>query len=236
MAEVRTSFCVAVAVALVALLSGRTAVSDEKQRMVSVSEDASLEVAADIAQLELVISTEDESLQAARKANDERSSRVLKFLADSKVAADDIKTSKVEISTLRHEDDPKTYYEYEKGLILVVRDMALFEQLFNGELEAGVNEVEAVHFDSTRREEFLEQTRRAAVEKAKKKAAALATAFGQRLGKPADIRDHATSTGLFGLGGQYNGEPTFPSRQVVITTEVSVDFLLEDEVAGAANK
>jgi uncharacterized protein YggE len=198
----------------------------------------------DFAVLDLSVESRARALGEARKDNDQKSASVLKATREFRVDAKDVHTSEISVwiqdKYVKEKEEAIEAYTYRKGFRVVVRDFKSFDQVFNGLLDAGVNRVNQVEFDTTRRKEFEAQAREIAVKSARAKAEATAKTFGQTLGEPLNISVDDAGLGYMagGVGGYnfniYNEvppqrDPTIAGGRIRIEARVTVTYALIDE-------
>jgi uncharacterized protein YggE len=198
-------------------------------------------------------SVEDRSpkLADAVKACDTSTAAVLDFLKQSGIAAKDVDSDFIEIvpdfNGPRGEDllEPR-FFDVRRGFALRLREVAKFDALLTGMLEAGVDRVQEVEFRTTALRKHRDQARLQAVRAAREKAVALAGELGAKVGKPFSIEE-TPGGGVRGHGGrrgqahsQINIEADAPgdatdgdaeqklaAGMISVTSRVDVVFTLE---------
>ena len=177
--------------------------------------------------------------------------RVLDFLKQSGIAAKDVDSDFIEIvpdfNGPRGEDllEPR-FFDVRRGFALRLREVAKFDALLTGMLEAGVDRVQEVEFRTTALRKHRDQARLQAVRAAREKAVALAGELGAKVGKPFSIEE-TPGGGVRGHGGrrgqahsQINIEADAPgdatdgdaeqklaAGMISVTSRVDVVFTLE---------
>jgi uncharacterized protein YggE len=188
----------------------------------------------DFAILDLGIDSRGAQLREARSDNDKRAQAVLKAIRGFRVEPKDVQTSQVHVAIeVEHDREGKAsdIYVYRKGFRVVVRDFKNLEAVLNGLLDAGINRVNRVEFDTTRRPALETEAREKAIKAVGAKAQALARSFGQTLGQPLLISvDESPDAFRGGLGGMLpEHDPTIAGGQLYIRVSVSVTYGLVDE-------
>jgi hypothetical protein len=203
-------------------------------RLINVSGSAEIKVAPDEVDLSVGVVTRNESLDIARKENDERVSRTLAFLAQNGVKAKDIKTDYISIEPVylrgsRGDALPAmnpAYYNVRKGIGIRV--------------DSGVDEVTGVDFRTTELRKSKDQARAMAIRAAKDKAEAMAAELGVKVGKPWSINVNDWSGFGYRVGANASQNlaqaaagvagdegPSFSAGEISVTANVSVSFLIE---------
>ena len=242
-----------------------------KKGQINVSGSAEIKVVPDEVDLKVGVETRDASLEAARRQNDERISKALHFLKKNGVKDEDVKTDYIAIEPvyddhpgisletglpLRDYDKTKlvepAYYQVRKSIGIKLINVANFDQVLAGLITNGVNHVLRVEFGTSELRKYKDQARAKAVQAAKEKAQAMASALGVKVGKPSNItvNDWSGWTGwsppgswAYGGGGGFGGGaqnvsqsagggsgdtgPTVAVGQISISANVSVTFRIE---------
>ena len=238
---------------------------------INVSGSAELKVVPDEVDLKVGVETREASLEGARRQNDERISKALNFLKKNGVKDEDVKTDYIAIEPVYDEhagvspdtglplrDYDKTklvepvYYLVRKSIGIKLTKITNFDQVLTGLITNGVNHVLRVEFGTSELRKYKDQARAKAVQAAKEKAQAMASALGVKVGKPFNItvNDWSGWTGwsppgswAYGGGGGVGGGaqnvsqsaggssgdtgPTVAVGQISISASVSVTFLIE---------
>jgi len=104
-------------------------------------------------------------------------------------------------------------------------------------IDAGINRIDVVEFQSSKLEQYLSEARKLAIKQAKLKAEDFATTLGQKVGKALTIADNSHGyfpepmydKSVMKMGIQNNGSPrqTLAIGEITVTANVSVSFVLE---------
>lgn len=220
-------------------------------RVVTATGDAEVRVPPDEVVITLGVQTEDQKLDVAKSQNDGLVRQVLQRLQGFGIAADHIQTEYIGISPLY---DYPSYalprlkgYTVQKTIVVTLRDLAKFEDLLSGVLEAGANYVHNVEFRTTELRKYRDQARALAIQAAREKATALAGELEQGLGEPVTITEEQSlwhSWYGYGWGGRWNeamaqnvvvetgssslaAGATVAPGQITVNARVSVTFALK---------
>lgn len=187
-----------VAALLVLTMAWPVGAADGEPRQVTVTGEAEVLVAPDEVILTLGVETWDKVLAQAKAQNDERVANVLAAAAAHGVEAQHMQTDHISIEP-RYRDAYTQAdfigYFVRKTVVLTLRDLDQFEDLFAAVLEAGANYVHGVQFRTTGLRYYRDQARALAVQAAREKAIALAGELNQRVGRPLSIREEAVDWG-----------------------------------------
>jgi uncharacterized protein YggE len=80
-------------------------------------------------------------------------------------------------------------YFVHKTFVITLRDLARFEDLLAGALDAGINYVHGIEFRTTELRQHRDEARALAIRAAQEKAVALAGELGQQVGEPTAIQE-----------------------------------------------
>ena len=219
--------------------------------MISVSGSAEVEVAPDEIDLRLGVETRYESLEDAKKQNDERVSKALAFLKASDIKPKDIQTDFISIEPTYNSSGSRTKPEafvVRKSIEVKMTSIGDFEGVLTGLLANGVNNVHSIEFRTSQLRKHRDTARAMAIRAAKEKASALASGLGVKFGKvysidASDWGGRWSSSGSH-WGGRYGGEmhqnavqnvggaaetddSTLSIGQISVSATVNVSFLIE---------
>jgi len=217
-------------------------------RKITVSGSAEVLVVPDEVVLTLGVETWDKQLAVARKANDEIIQRVIKLAKDLGIEEKYIQTDYVNIEP-RYQDSytQKDFIGYfvRKNIVVTLKDIAKFEDLYAQVLEAGVNYVHGVEFRTSELRKNRDQARALAIQAAKEKAIALAGEMDMKVGEPLSIQEdynrwwsgYSSWWGSYGSGMYQNvvqnaggttpeEVSTIAPGQISVTASVTVEFEL----------
>jgi hypothetical protein len=149
-----------------------------------------IRVEPDIASLNFAVSRTEQHPKDAFKKVREASQSVRKYLEQSKV--EEVNTSRVSISqTYKFISGEQKFLGYTAKIVfhVLLRQLDQMEELLSGLVDAGVNELEGVEFQTTKLKELRADARRQAISAAREKAENYCSAAGIELGKIIHIED-----------------------------------------------
>jgi uncharacterized protein YggE len=163
--------------------------SGAAQRSISVTGEAEVNVIPDEVILTLGVETSDKVLNTAKKMNDERVKKILAVTKVYQIEAKYVQTDFLNIEPQYDYDQKPSFLGYyiHKNIVITLKDITKFEDLFTGILDAGANYIHGIQFRTTQLRKYKDQARQLAIQAAREKAAALAGELGQKLGKPINI-------------------------------------------------
>src|SRR5690554_557641 len=148
------------------------------QPQISVSGEGKVKVIPDEAIISIAVETKGEESSKVKKDNDTSVDKVLKFLKSTKINPKDIKTERVALHPQYDYNEKKNYYMASQTISIHLKDLSQYESIIGGLIEAGVNRINGVTFQSSELEKLKSDARKLAVADAKKKADDFALALG----------------------------------------------------------
>lgn len=206
------------------------------QPQISVSGEGKIKVIPDEAIISIAVETKGEESSKVKKENDTSIDKVLKFLKSTKIDPKNIKTERVSLYPQYDYQKKKNYYYASQTISIHLKDLSHYEVIMSGLVDAGVNRVNGVVFQSSQMEILKSDARKRAVADAKKKAEDFAGALGQKVGKAIVVSDN--SQPIYNppmyrnvmmeakMEGDMSQE-TLAIGEIEINTNVNITFILE---------
>jgi uncharacterized protein len=216
---------------------------------ISVSGSAEVKVAPDEIYLSASVETRHETMEEAKRQNDERVARALAFIKRSGVPDKDVQTDFLSIAPTYDHDSSRIksmFYVVRKSIQVRFADIKGFEGFLTGLLTSGVTTVDGIDFRTTQMRKHRDTARAMAIRAAREKADAMAAELGVKRGKVYNVTANDWSVwpgrsrgwqGTFNyqnsVQNQNTGGPsevtdeTLSIGQISISAAVSVSFLIE---------
>ena len=210
-------------------------------RTVSTSGEAVVHVVPDEVVVALGVETFATKLEDAKKANDERATRLVKVIKSAGVEERHIQTDVLQLEIRYRSSHPSEgiegYYA-RRAYSVTLKEPKKLEALLDAALTSGANQILWISYRTTALRKHRDQARQMAIKAAKEKAVALAAELECTVGAPRTISEgHAGYVGYYGrfnamaqntmqvAGGEAaeGGEPT-PFGQIAVNANVSVTF------------
>ena len=229
---------------LIVLLAAAAAFAEDKPepRLVTVAGEAEVNVSPDEVVFDVTVSTFNRELRLAKSQTDERLKNLIALVKRYGVADADTQTDYINVSPrYRGDSDARTLlgYAVRKDLVFTLRDVTSAEGLLSELLDSGVTRINTVSFRSSQMRKYRDQARDMAMRAAREKAAALANAVGQKIGKAYSIEEEVPSrayasqnvmTNNFSVESESSSsasEGTLALGLIKISARVTVKFELE---------
>ena len=218
------------------------AAAEAPPRTISTSGDAVVHVVPDEVVLALGVETFAPRLEDAKKANDERATRLVKTIKAAGVEDRHVQTDVLQLEIRYRSSHPSEgiegYYA-RRTYSVTLKEPKKLEALLDAALTSGANQILGISYRTTALRKHRDQARQMAIKAAKEKAAALAAELDCAVGAPRTITEgHSGYTPWYGHGrfsmaqnvmqvapgaAGDGGEPT-PFGQIAVTAQVSVTF------------
>jgi uncharacterized protein YggE len=216
--------------------------------LITVLGSAEVKVAPDEIYLRIGVETRNESLEIAKRENDEHVSKSLAFLKNNGVNEKDVQTDFISIQP-DYDNSLRTkvlYYTVRKSIEIKLNKIKVFEGILTGLLTNGVNAVHGIEFRTTELRKHRDEARAMAIRAATEKADALASELKVKRGKVYSVNANEYggwwNSGSY-WGGSYGGamyqnsvrnaggaseeEGTLAVGQISVSASVDVSFLIE---------
>jgi len=227
--------------ALLVLLAAAAAAQEKPEPPhVTVAGEAELNVAPDEVRFDVTVQHFGKELKAAKTQTDERLKGLIALAKKHGVAESDTPTDHVKVEPrFKGNDDSKTFLGYwvRKDLVFTLRDVTRAEGLLSELLDFGVWRINGISFSTSQMRKHRDQARTMAMKAAQEKAAALAGAVGQKIGKAITIEEEVPTRNLganvtsnaFSLegGGSAESDGTLALGLIKVSARVTVKFELE---------
>ncbi len=215
---------------------------------ISVSGEGKVTARPDIATFTASVLTQAKKVKDAQDENSGRSNAVTDFLKKNGVDKKDIKTVGYSISPqYQYYNEPRCLsfpcppqkppeivsYQVHHTIQVKVRDLDKTDDLLDGVVASGANEVGSIYFDIDNKDALAAETRKKAIDDAKEKARVLAKDLGVRLGKIVSFSESGGPYPIFartleankgGFGGDVATAPQVEPGDQEITSTVTVTY------------
>lgn len=233
------------ALALALLSVAPVAAAQEKPEPphVTVAGEAEVNIAPDEVKFDVTLQAFNKELKAAKAQTDERLKGLIALAKKHGVAETDTQTDYVKVEPrFKGNDDAKAFLGYwvRKDLVFTLRDVTRAEGLLSEVLDYGVWRINSISFQTSQLRKYRDQARAMAMKAAQEKAAALAGAVGQKIGRAITIEEETvgraspyaqnstSNTVSFDRGGSTSdSEGTLALGLIKVSARVTVKFELQ---------
>nr|WP_278189172.1 oxidative stress defense protein [Dickeya dianthicola] len=158
---------------------------------------ASVDATPDIARLAIEVSVSSKDVADAKKQVDGRVAQYFAFLDKSGIDKKDINAANLrtqpEYDYLKNGGSVLKGYRAVRQVEVTLRQLDKLNELLDGALKSGLNEIRAVELGVSNPDAYREQARKKAIEQATQQAQSLASGFNAALGPVYSIRYHVAN-------------------------------------------
>ena len=191
---------------------------------------------ADMAVVNIEVVVDAPTSKAAKDASDKAISQFLSRLKQAGVDKHDIQSANLSLHPQydyqKNEPAKLKGYQASRRMTITVKQLEQLNDLLDSALEQGINRVNSIELTSSKRADFIEQARQAAIEDAKQKAQSLAKGFDKKVEGVWQVRyydQHPIQPMQYKMAAQAdNGAAeSYQQGQVTISDRVEVVFKLK---------
>lgn len=207
---------------------------DNKVPLITVNGEGKIKIVPD--QVSISVSVESKGTKAVdvKKENDQKVDAVIKYIKKMNIAAADYQTQRVSLNDQYDYEKKKHNYVAVQTITILVKDIAKYDELMEGLVETGINNINNVEFKSSKLEEHKSAARKLAITNAKAKANDYVSALGQKVGLAHTVVDNSMeypqpryqAMAMKMAEDMFSGNETLAVGEIEIVANVSVSFLL----------
>lgn len=166
--------------------------------------------------------------------NDKVVNDVIKYLKSQDIPSKNFQTEYITLNKDYNYQSKETFYSANQAISITLEDLSKYEKLMSGLLESGLNRINGIQFQSSKRAELESEARKKAVLDAREKAQEFAGALGQEIGAAQTISE--IENGNYPLpmyramemkAADSEQQETLAPGEMEITAKVNVGFLLK---------
>ncbi len=201
---------------------------------IAISAQGKVTALPDIATVSIGVQTENKSVSTAQKENAKKMNGIIEKIKSFGVASEDIKTSNYTIYPQYDYVNGRQVergYQVNQSIDVKIRNLEKIGDILAAAGDLGANQVGGVSFTIDEPEDLRQQARMKALEAAKSKAQAIASAAGVRLGKVVGFSENIgnfpmpmyyAKDAAQGMGG--GGAPSIQSGSQDVIVDVTVNY------------
>ncbi|CAI2414767.1 MULTISPECIES: oxidative stress defense protein [Serratia] len=211
---------------------------------VVTSGTSSVDATPDIATLAIEVSVSSKDAAQAKKQVDERVAQYFDFLQKNNIEKKDISAANLrtqpEYDYLKTGESVLKGYRAVRQVQVTLRQLDKLNELLDGALKSGLNEIRAVELGVAKPDVYREQARQKAIENATQQAASLAKGFNAKLGPVYSIRYHVANYQPMPVARMYKSAgaaaesdvaQTYEQQSIHFDDQVDVVFELQRNAA-----
>lgn len=187
---------------LAAALLAAPARAEDFPSAISVSGEASVSAAPDLAQIDAGVASDAKTAKEASDANNAAMGRVLLALKSAGIAEKDYQTSRLSLQPQYGQNkstgaSPVTGFRASNRVTVKIRDVTKVAGIIDTLVGAGANDIGNISFEVTQASKLLDDAREQALADARRKAEIYAKAAGVTLGAPLSVSEGGGPVPLF---------------------------------------
>lgn len=192
----------AVLATVFAMLLATPALADDFPSAISVSGEANVSVAPDLAQIDAGVANDAKTAKEASDANNAAMGKVLLALKGAGIAEKDYRTSRLSLQPQYGQNkstgaSPVVGFRASNRVTVKIRDVTKVAGIIDALVGAGANDIGNISFEVTQASKLLDDAREQAVADARRKAEIYAKATGVTLGPPLSVTEGGAPVPLF---------------------------------------
>ena len=165
---------------------------------ISVTGEATVSAAPDLAQIEAGVTSEAKTAREASEANNAAMGKVLQALKGAGIAEKDFQTSRLSLQPQSAPNRPGGFsaiagYRASNRVTIRLRDVTKLANVIDTLVGAGANDIGGINFMVSNASKLLDEAREQAVADARRKAEIYAKAAGVMLGAPLSISEEGNA-------------------------------------------
>ncbi len=202
-----------------------------------VNGEGKIKVTPDQACITIAIETKGTKAIDVKKENDIAVEKVLQFIKKIKLPKEDVLTQRVQLNPNYDYDKKKHSYIANQTIVINLKDLAKYDELMEGIVDAGANRIDNVEFKSSKINQIQSDARKAAMKDAMKKAEDYVSVLnGQKVGKALLINDNSQTyfpqpmyktANMAVMSDESAPRETLAVGEMEVTSNVQVSFILE---------
>lgn len=205
--------------------------AQENIPLVNVAGEGIVKVVPDEVVIKGRVEHTGDSAATVKNQNEKVVNAILDFLDAQGVPSENIQTEYLRLDKQHNYETKEYYFAANQAISIKLDDLENYEEIMSGLMESGLNRIDGIEFQSSKKEELEVKARKEAMLDAQEKAEQLASAIGQEIGAAYRI----TETGSNHYQPVYRAEmmvadssakQTIAPGEMEITVKVNVAFHL----------
>ena len=204
---------------------------------ISVSGEGKVKAVPDQAFISVTVETKGNNATSVKKQNDETIEKVIQFIKKIKLPKEDVQTKRISLNPQYDYEKKKHNYNATQTLEILLKDLAQYDALMEGLVDAGINRINTVEFKTSQLTQYQSEARKLAMKEAKQKAEDYVSVLAQKIGKALTISDNSQAyypqpmyERKMMVSAMSDGavqRETLAIGEITIVANVSVSFVLE---------
>ena len=212
------------------------AIAQNQPPQITVNAEGKIKIVPDQVFISVSVETSGTNASDVKKDNDKSVDKVLSFIKKMNLPVTDYTTQQVSLNQSYSYENKKKEYEASQTINILLKDLSKYEDLMEGIVEVGVNQINNVEFKSSKMAGYLIEARKLAIKNAKQKANDYISELpGQKVGKVISINEMESNFYPM-VTASYKADAavamdapreTLAIGELEVQSNVTVSFLLE---------
>ncbi len=218
------------------IMSSVNAQQIKQESIISVSGEGKVTVVPDYVNIVIAVETKGNTAVDVKKQNDEKVDAVIKYIKKMNIAKEDYQTQRVSLNPQYDYEKKKNYFNATQSIKITLRDLNKYDQMMEGLVNAGVNQINSIEFKSTQMKKHESEARKLAMQDARTKADDFLSVTDQKIVKIFSISDNSqpvyypramySAVAMEKSMDSFSGNETLAVGEINITANVNVSYIL----------
>lgn len=168
--------------------------TNDTRRQITVAGEGKIKVTPDEVMINIGVENRGDNAAQVKQQNDITVDKVIKYLKKINLPEKDYQTKRVYLNRSYDYKRKVNTYIASQTLSITLRDLSKYDDVIVGLTEAGINNIEGIHFKTSKQEQYEKEARKKAVADAREKAKDYADALELYLGYAIIVNDNSVRT------------------------------------------
>lgn len=206
--------------------------SQENPSLINVTGKGTVTVNPDRVLIRARIEHTGQTAAEVKSQNDKVVNEVLQYLKSQDIPSKNIQTEYINLNKDYNYNSKETFYSANQAISILLEDISRYEKVMSGLLQSGLNRIDGIQFQTSKKEALESEARKMAVLDAREKAKEYAQALGQEVGKAHTINEQNSGDfppmyrAMEMKSADSGNEQTIAPGEMEITVKVNVAFFL----------
>lgn len=207
--------------------------SASQHSVIVVKGEGTVKVVPDQVLIKSRIEHEGDNATEVKKQNDAVVDKIISYLKSQGIEEKNFRTEYMNLNKNYNHNDKSYTYAANQAISIKIEDLKNYEKLMSGLLEAGLNRIDGIEFQSSKSKEHASTARSRAVENARMKAEEYAKALGQNIGKAVYLTEEESNDyqpvyrmEMMKSSADAGQEQTIAPGEMEVTAKIIVSFAL----------
>ncbi|GAB2770596.1 SIMPL domain-containing protein [Salinimicrobium soli] len=207
--------------------------AQQNPALITVTGKGTVNVTPDKVLIKARVEHTGKSASEVKAQNDKVVNDIIKYLKSQGIPSKNFQTEYLNLNKDYNYNTKETFYSANQAISIQLNDLSKYETLMGGLLNSGLNRIDGIQFQTSKREKLESEARKKAVLNALEKAKEYAGALGQEVGKAHSISEMDNGNfppmyrALEMQDSASSKQETIAPGEMEVTVKVNVSFLLK---------